>query len=245
MERQGNKIIILFLMMLSLNARAGYRSEIYNAYIGNNMSAWKISIDRMENVNPKNNEFLLELVNYQYGYIAWCIGNKRNKEAATYLDLAEKNLKTLSGNSRNLSLVNSYKAAFYGYRIGLNKLSAPFLGPKSVDCARMAISSDSRNPLGYVQYANIQFYMPAVFGGSKKEALEYYLKALELMEQNNNDLIENWNYLSLLTVIAQSYAYLDDYSSSVVYLEKALKTEPDFSWVKNELYPQVNLKLKK
>jgi tetratricopeptide (TPR) repeat protein len=232
-------------MVLSLNARAAYRSEIYNAYIGNNMAVWKTCIDRMETVKPGDNDFLLELVNYQYGYIGWCIGNRKNKEAAKYLDLAEKNLVTLSDNGRNLSLVNSYKAAFYGYRIGLNKLSAPFLGPKSVDCARLAISSDRRNPLGYVQYANIQFYMPAIFGGSKKEALEYYLKALELMEQNKNDLIENWNYLSLLTVIAQSYTFLGDYSSSVVYLEKALKAEPEFGWVKNELYPQVLGKMKK
>ncbi len=209
------------------------------------MRNWKSIIDRMDAVKNKNNVFLLELVNYQYGYIAWCIGNKKNDEAKYYLELAEKNISILSRETKNLSLVNSYKAAFYGYRIGLNRLSAPFIGPKSIDRANLAIKLDKENPFAYIQYANIQFYMPSVFGGSKNEAVTYYLKAQVLMEKNVSDIKENWNYLSLLTVIAQSYSYLNDYQSSILYLEKILKIEPEFGYVKNELYPQVLNKMKK
>ncbi len=209
------------------------------------MRNWKSIIDRMDAVKNKNNVFLLELVNYQYGYIAWCIGNKKNDEAKYYLELAEKNISILSRETKNLSIVNSYKAAFYGYRIGLNRLLAPFIGPKSIDHANHAIKLDKENPFAYVQYANIQFYMPSVFGGSKNEAVTYYLKAQVLMEKNVSDIKENWNYLSLLTVIAQSYSYLNDYQSSIFYLEKILKIEPEFGYVKNELYPQVLNKMKK
>jgi len=151
----------------------------------------------------------------------------------------------LEKNNRNLSLVNSYRAAFYGYRIGLNKLTAPFLGIKSIDCAKLAMEHDMENPFGYVQYANIQFYMPSVFGGSKKEAVTYYLLALELMEKNSEQIKEDWNYLSLLIVIAQSYSYLNDFQSSLVYLDKILKIEPRFAYVKTELYPEVLNKMKK
>jgi hypothetical protein len=239
MERKRYKIIVLMLLFASLNLRATNKSDIYSAYVGNNMPLWKITIDQMNSVNPKNNDYLLELVNYQYGYIAWCIGNNKEDEAKKYLNIAEENLVTLSSEKQNSSMVNAYKAAFYGYRIGLNILSAPFNGLKSIDCAKLAISSDKNNPFGYIQYANIQFYMPAVFGGSKKEALEYFLKAQELLERNIDDIKGNWNYLSLLIVIAQSYSYLNDFKSSILYMEKILKIEPDFSYVKNELYPQV------
>lgn len=244
MERKRYKIIVLILLLSGLNLRASHKSDIYSAYVGNNMARWKISIDQMNSVNPKNNDFLLELVNYQYGYIAWCIGNNKEDDARKYLKLAEENLLTLSSETGNTSMVNAYKAAFYGYKIGLNKLTAPFNGPISMNCAKIALESDKENPFGYVQYANIQFYMPAVFGGSKKEALEYYLKARELMERNKDDIKGNWNYLSLLIVIAQSYSYVDDYKSSIEYLDKILKIEPDFSYVKNELYPQVLKKIK-
>jgi tetratricopeptide (TPR) repeat protein len=208
------------------------------------MDRWKEHIDKMDAVSLKSNNLMLELVNYQYGYIAWCIGNNKEDDAKKYLDKAEANLLILSEDNQNVSMVNAYKAAFYGYRIGLNKILAPILGRKSIDCAKIAMVADKENPFAYVQYGNIQFYMPAVFGGSKKEGLAFYKRAEELMEKNKDYTVGNWNYLSLLTVIAQSYSYLGDYDSAIDYLEKILKIEPEFDWVKNELYPQVLSKIK-
>ncbi len=238
------KATLFIIVCFTFNLSASYRSEVYNAFITNNMQNWKSVIDKMHTASVKTNEDLLELVNYQYGYIAWCVGNKKNDDARKYLDLAEKNLEVLSKDKKNISIVNSYKSAFYGYRIGLNKIMAPFLGAKSLDCARLAVAGDKENPFGYVQMGNIEFYMPAAFGGSKKEALGYYLTALSLMEKNGKDNSENWNYLSLLTVIAQSYYYINDFQSSVSFIEKILKLEPDYGWVKNELYPMVLKKMK-
>jgi tetratricopeptide (TPR) repeat protein len=245
MEGSRYKLIFFILLCFSLNIRASEKSEIYSAYVTGNMTKWKNIIDRMDKVRNRDDKYLLELTNYQYGYIAWCIGNKNSDEARKYLELADKNLSILGKEPGNLSLVNSYKAAFYGYRIGLNRLLAPFLGPKSIECAKLAIKLDDENPLAFVQYGNIQFYMPQVFGGSKKEALEYYLKALKLMEADEEYLNDNWNYLSLLTVIAQSYSYLDDFQSSLSYLEKILEIEPAFAYVKDELYPGVLKKINK
>ena len=54
-------------------------------------------IDKMKNVNNNNPDYLLELVNYQYGYVAWCIGNNKNDEAKKYLDQAEKNIAHYAG----------------------------------------------------------------------------------------------------------------------------------------------------
>jgi len=244
MERPRINLIIFIFICFTLNLHGSYRSEVYSAFISNNMQNWKSVIDRMSASSPKTDELLLELVNYQYGYIAWCLGNKKSDEARKYLNLAEKNLDVLSLNRKNTSLINSYKSAFYGYKIGLNKIMAPFLGPKSLDCARLAVSTDKENPFGYVQLGNIQFYMPAAFGGSKKEALDYYLTALSLMEKNDKDKSENWNYLSLLTIIAQSYYYVGDYQSSISFMEKIMKLEPGYGWIKNELYPKVLNKMK-
>lgn len=65
------------------------------------------------------------------------------------------------------------------------------------------------------------------------------------MEKNMNEINENWNYLCLLIVIAQSYSYLDEFQSSISYFEKILKIEPGFGYVKNELYPEVLKKINK
>ena len=78
--------------------------------------------------------------------------------------------------------------------------------------------------------------MPAVFGGSKKKALGYYLKAEKLMTSGN---VENdWNYLSTLTLIAGAYEELGNYEKAETYYLKILSISPQFTWVKNNLYPK-------
>ena len=137
--------------------------------------------------NPGNNEQLLELVNYQYGYIGYCIGFKKRDEARRYLALAENNIEILEKRNYKLSDIHAYKCAFYGFKIGLNKLSAPVNGMKSLDHAKKALELDNENYFAWIQYGNIQFYMPAAFGGSKKEGIEYFLKAKQMLEKNPQD----------------------------------------------------------
>jgi tetratricopeptide (TPR) repeat protein len=208
------------------------------------MTKWKVIIDRMASEKNAEPQQVLELINYQYGYIGWCIGDKRDDEAKKYLGFAEKNLEMLKEYPSFYSIINAYRAAFYGYRIGLNKILAPFLGNKSLDCARTAIKQDEKNHLAWVQLGNSEFYMPAALGGSKAEALKYYTRAQEIMESDQSEIKENWNYLSLLTVIAQAYSYTGEYDKSKQYLDKILGIEPDFAWVKNELYKQLYSKMK-
>jgi tetratricopeptide (TPR) repeat protein len=221
------------------NLKASYKSDIYKAFITNNMALWRDVIDNMQLQKDQSNSLKLELINYQYGYIAWCIGNNKSDEAEEYLTLAEEMLGELEEAGYNPSLIYSYHSAFYGYRIGLNLFLAPFIGQKSVDYAKLAIQSDDQNPYGYIQYGNSQYYMPAVFGGSKAVALDFFLRAEKLMEQNNMQIQENWNYLNLLTIIAQAYVEVNNYSAADTYYQKILRIEPNFLWVKNELYPQL------
>jgi tetratricopeptide (TPR) repeat protein len=239
MERQKYIVILILFIFSGLGAMATYKTEIYKAYISNNMNEWKKVMDRMNLETKRDNDFLLELLNYQYGYIGWCVGNKENEQAKKYLSLAEKNIEILEKQSFELSILNAYKSAFYGYRVGLNKLQAPFIGPKSVESAKKAIELDKNNPYGYIQIGNSEFYMPSVFGGSKTVALENFKKAENLMERNPEKIKNDWNYLSLLAMIVMSCKELKQYELAKYYCEKALKTEPEFLWVKLDLYPEI------
>ena len=240
MERPRNKIIILLFFLYGFTiSYASPRSDIYRAYVGNRMDLWKDLIDRLESEKPQNNEQLLELVNYQYGYIGYCIGFKKRDEAKRYLELAEKNIEILEERNYKLSDIHAYQSAFYGFKIGLNKFTAPVNGMKSMDHGKKALEYNKENYFAWIQYGNIQFYMPAAFGGSKKEGIEYFLKARQMLEKNPADLTDNWNFLSLLVIIGQSYTYINDLESALVVYEEILKREPDFLYVKNELYPEL------
>jgi tetratricopeptide (TPR) repeat protein len=245
MERAKHRIIfILVIIMCCGKLTASYRSEIYYAYISNKMELWKNVIDRMDAMPDKSNEFILELVNYQYGYIGYCLGYNKKSDARKYLDLAQKNIDILEKRGYKLSVLDAYKSAFCAFKMGLNIFSVPINGLKSIEYAKSAIKIDRENYFGYVQYGNIEFYMPSSFGGSKKEGIDFYLKAKEILEKNIANTKENWNYLSLLIVIGQSYYYLNDYASAKAVYESILLLEPGFIYVRDELYPQLLKKMK-
>lgn len=229
--------IIIFILLAAIQTMASDKTAIYNAYISGDMAAWKKVMDEMQQQPAKTTNFLAELVNYQYGYIGWCVGNNKEDEAKHYMDLAEKNLEILGKQNYSPSKINAYESAFYGFRIGLSPWKAPLLGPKSVKNAELAMQQDAENPLGYIMYGSSQYHMPAVFGGSKEEAIRYFEKAQHLMEYDSTQIRQNWNYLDLLTKIAQSYVEIKNYPKAKTYFEKILQVEPRFLWVKNELYP--------
>jgi len=230
-------IFILPVILLSASAPEGpYRSDVYQGYVSNRMEIWKNALDRMDETGNKTNELIAELLNYQYGYIGYCLGFNRKEEGKKYFELAQKNLDILERDGFDLSVVHAYKSAFSGFRITLNKITAPVNGKKSIDNARMAIKLNNENWLGYIQLGNTEFYRPSTFGGSKKEALGYYLKAKELIEKEG-DTVENWNYLQLLVVLGQTYTYLNDYANAEAVFKNILKMEPGFVYVRDELYP--------
>jgi hypothetical protein len=244
---EGKKYYIGFLIFfLALSDTiAGYKEIIYGAYISGDMTLWKRTIDAMELKKGKTNEYILELVNYQYGYIGWCLGQKqKEEEAEKYLDLAEEYLEALELKSFRLSYVHAYRSAFYGYRIGLSLWQAPVIGPKSIDEAKMAMKLDAANPFGFIQYGNAQYHMPALFGGSKSIAIDYFLQAEKKMVTQMTIYAGDWNYLSLLTMIGQAFEETGNNAAARAYYEKILKVEPEFLWVKNQLYPNILKKLK-
>ena len=60
------------------------------------------------------------------------------------------------------------------------------------------------------------------------------------MERDRNALSHDWNYLHLLTLIAQAYVDSGDIVLARSYYETILKIEPRFLWIKDELYPQLS-----
>jgi tetratricopeptide (TPR) repeat protein len=239
LERSKHIVIALILSIAFANAKGSVRNTIYQAFITNNMNSWKLAIDSMEKDQTRSNDQLIELINYQYGYIAWCIGNKRMNEARMYLDKAHSNLNLLEKKKQYASMVNTYQAAFYGFEIGLAQYKAPYYGLKSIDASKKALALNASNWMAYIQSGNIQYYMPSIFGGSKTEALHLYEKALNLLEKDSNNTLENWNYLNLLVQLGEGYAQRKDYDKAIAYYEKIIRLEPRFLWVKDELYPNI------
>ncbi|WP_319589547.1 hypothetical protein [uncultured Draconibacterium sp.] len=246
MERTKHSLIALFMFfVLSVSVSASNKEKIYQAYISNRMNDWQSVIDSLEQNKTESADYLSELMNYQYGYIGYCLAEDDDKKAKHYLDLAENNLEILENKNFDPALVNAYKAAFWGFKIGLSPIKAPIFGRRCIKNADRALELNDKLPFAHVQYGNAYFYMPAIFGGSKEVAIEHFLLAIEQMEKQPAALQNDWNYLSLLSLTGQSYEEIGEYEKAKVIYEKTLQFEPDFKWVKDELYPDLKTKLNK
>jgi hypothetical protein len=205
MERKRYRLTLL-LASLSLFsfAQNNYNAKVYKSYISGNMESWEAAVNEMESQKSSENVNLLDLINYQYGFIGWCLGNDKKKDARYYLDLMEINLELLKEEKGKTADYHAYNAAAYGFKIGLSIWRAPFLGPKSMDHAELAIEKDNENLQANIEMGNIWNHMPEMFGGSKEKAMNYYLKAIEIFEEQEEEKqTQKWMYLNLLATAGQ------------------------------------------
>jgi tetratricopeptide (TPR) repeat protein len=239
MERKKYILILTFICML-VSVFGQTNKTIYKAYISGNMPEWKKCMDSYK---VTTNAQKLELINYQYGYIAYCISKDNREEAEEYMQKADNLLVDLKKQQYKMSMNNAYRSAFIGFKIGLSPYKAPFIGQESLNFAKESVVLDGTNYFGYIQLGNIAFYKPAMFGGSKTDAMKHYIKALGLIEKNPECLKNNWNYLNLLVTIINAYYEQKQYELAKKYCLKTLAIEPEFDWVKNQIYPKILKKL--
>jgi len=244
MEKSRNyfRVMILGIFIayfgLELNAVSPYKKIVYKAFISREMHTWANVIYTIEiSSGPKTLAQKLELIDYYYGYAAYLIGKKKDDQALKQIEKGEKLIENVLKLSPNEATAYAYKGAFIGFRIGISKFKSIFLGPESVSYINKAYEMDSKNVQAIIDKGNILYYSPSLFGGDKIEALEFYKKGAKIMEINN-DTDQSWTYLNLLTTIALAYEKTDQPALAKLTYEKILRIEPDFYWVKVDLFPK-------
>ncbi len=231
------------LVLVSFHLIGQNNQSIYKAYISGDMVLWKNTIDSIDKQKQLTPEDRIDHINYLYGYIAYSIAMDENKVAKKYLEKAKNHLARIENDSKMGSMVNAYKAAFIGFELGLAPYKAPFIGMDSWDFAKTATLLDSTNALAYFQMGNISYYTPAIFGGSKAKAILYFQQALNILDKQPEKRKNNWNYLNFLSTLIQIYEDQKEYELAQKYCLQALKEEPNFQWVKEELYPEILKKI--
>lgn len=239
--------IVLCLILVGYQpvaSQSAYKKTIYNAYIKGDMAKWAAVINILERSEEGNTvDHKLELVSYYYGYIGYLLGLKKNDEAQKLVEKGESHLRqVLRADPRNATAY-AFRGAFIGFRIGISKFKAIALGPEGSALVDKALELDSKNVQAIIDRGNALLYTPALFGGDKQEAIKLFHKGARLLETSQNTE-NNWFYLSILTTTARAYEKTNDYAKAKTMYEKILLKEPNFRWVKEELYPKLLAKIK-
>ncbi len=243
MERQKcvKYIIIVWLSVsgfATVQAQQNFKERVYQAFITDHMNDWDLVIVELSSRKATLSKAQLgELINYYYGYTGWAIGEGLDKKAKKYIQEADELIDELMAKYPEESDWYAYKGAFYGYKIGMSPLKAPFLGPESMRNIDRAIETGTNSPQGWIEKGNALFYMPKAFGGSKSKALEAYNKAILFMEKEPESLHHNWLYINVLMILGQSYEKTENLKMAKITYDKLLQIEPGFTYVRDELYP--------
>jgi len=229
---------VLFSMQLGFS-QSNYQDSIYKAYSRGKMDKWyEIMTTFEKQVHQNNLEEQLELLSYYYGYTAWLIGAEKYDTAEVYIEKSEEIIDELLTESPENPTLMAYKGAYIAFTIGISKLKAIYLGPRSMKYIDKSLELDSVNIQGNIEKGNSMYYRPSAFGGDKNEAIEYYVKAVESFEKQGL-VVNNWMYINTMTALGQAYEATDQIQLAKLCYEKIIRIFPNFMWVEDELYPDL------
>jgi len=221
--------------------KAKIEQQFFNAYIKNSIPAWKISLSQLENSQDESLQLLL--AKSYYGAAGTGMGNQDEDFASAMLDKAAILTKSILEKDNQSAEANALLSSVYGMKIGLSPMKGMFLGSKSASAAAKGIKLAPENPFTNYVKGNYLFYTPSMFGGDAKESLTYLEKSKKCYEKAIKT--NNWEYLSMLTLLGQAYHKEGLYEQAKATFETALKIAPDFNYVKKALLPRTEKALAK
>ena len=237
------KLLALFLLILAIPDAQGqstndYSQRLYNSYVKDQLHLWEGIIEEMnqEYMVTQDKSLLYDLCFTWYGYIGYLMDKEEDKAAKKGVREAEEKVKELEEVLNSRHDVLALHGAILGYRIVLSKFSAIYLGPRTMKYIKTAFESADTCFNCNVEMGNRFFYVPKAFGGSKTEAVQYYEKAVELLESSALKTERNWIYINTVLMLANAYKETGQNDRACLLYEQILEYEPGADWIRDRLY---------
>ncbi|MCD8072824.1 MAG: hypothetical protein LUE10_06605, partial [Alistipes sp.] len=176
-------ITLSLLIFTSASAQRQYSREIYRAYISGDIDGWERVIGSLEASGTPTSDLKLELAEYYYAHIGYLLGVGRKNEAKDYISRAELLADNILKSDPDNATATSLKGIFIAYRMELNKIKAPVLGPQCMKYIKKAYEMDPANVQAVSDMGNMYYHCPAVFGGDKTKGIRYLRQAARIMEE--------------------------------------------------------------
>lgn len=243
---------VLLLMTLTLStgsvmAQADHSGcTIYRGYITGNMEMWKKGMQELQEQlrNDPKASTLYTLAEARYGYIGYLLGRNEKDVARPQIETFESEIEQLGRFPEYRAETEAFRVALLGFRMGLNPARAVTLGPKALKQLETAMDVGKNSAVVWIEKANSEAHMPAFAGGSKEKAAASFREALRLFEADGSVSPCNWRYLNTMVLLGQLLEKTGDNSGARDAYRMALKRAPDFQWVRDELLPEIEKKLK-
>ncbi len=243
-------IIVMACMPLMLSAATPAEDDcssctVYKGYITGDMQAWgKGMTELQERYNFEAGSCILySLAEARYGYVGYLLGTGDKDAARPVIDAFEKDIEELATYPEYRAETEALRVSLLGFRMALNPARAVILGPKALKQLQAAMDADSTCASVWIEKANSEAHMPSFAGGSKEKAVVSFREAIRLFEADARLSGCNWRYLNTMVLLGQLLEKMEDYTGARDAYRRALRREPDFKWVRDELLPAVEKKM--
>ena len=227
-------LLSLFLLCCTFSVAA---NDLYQAYLAGDMQQWGTYLAETDTRHQFSVDELATIANYEYGYIAWCLDEKRFDEAKHRLQQFEHRINSLDSLHYSPSMIAVFRSSVCAYSLSLYKRDLMKTMKAAIAYTDKSVELDPSNPIALTLKGNVQFYTPAMFGGSKKDALDVFLKAEKLMRETG--MTDCWNYRALQLCIAQCYEKVESKQAAIRYCEQILREVPNFAYVRHVYLPKL------
>lgn len=219
---------------------------IYKSYISGDMQMWKRGMAELQAAYQREPAActLYTLAEARYGHIGYLLGRGDKQSARPVIEEFDKDIEQLAGFPEYRAETEAFRVSLLGFRMEVSPARAVTLGPKALRYLQTAMEAGGDNPVVWIEKGNSEATMPAFAGGSKEKAAASYREALRLFETDRGPAVCNWRCLNTMVLLGQLLEEMGDYKGAREVYQQALKREPDFRWVREELLPAVENKLK-
>ncbi|MEZ4774899.1 MAG: hypothetical protein R3D00_17065 [Bacteroidia bacterium] len=243
--------IFVFLMALSpliysqSDPILSAKKLVYDGYLTGEAALWDKGIRQLEIIanqgGTRSFSSKYELAVALYGNIGFEMSKKDEKSADIIAEKTVELLENLQETHASSAEVHAILGSAYAMKIALSPAKALLLGPKSSSQLEKAIVLDPESPVAWCEMGNMRLHAPRLFGGSVKESIECFSKAIRLFEKQGSRY--SWQYLHAMVWLGKAYEENGEWEKAYAAYLYALQKEPSLRWVKDELLPQAKLKL--
>lgn len=148
--------------------------------------------------------------------------------------------KAIKGN-KDFADAHSLLSSLYGNKIATAPLLGMSLGPKSGVEMQKAIALQPANPRNYLIAGWSAYFTPKMWGGGKDKAKKNYERAVLLFDsfKVEHPVYPDWGHEEVYAWLGLLSTELKEFEQAEVNYQKALAINPDYSWVKFVLLPEL------
>jgi tetratricopeptide (TPR) repeat protein len=222
-------IRVLLILFLASSVKASNLDSLYlKAYLTENMKVWPELIEKNKHLykyepSSVNLEKLIVALHGYAGYLGSTDDKEKGKE---YVNLYNSYVDQLLQYPGNKAKYYAFKSAYHAFLINLSPTSAMRNGPKIFENIEKAYEADKNDIQTIIEKGNIAYHTPRLFGGSYKDAAEYFQKAIDKMSIFEK-YANSWLLVHAYLWLAKSYEEQDEFDNALNTYKKMLSLYPE------------------